>query len=276
MTRVAVPKLEVPEQIVATGISLINCLADDMFEYINAYLETLGTRSLYLTSDGLFTGDPSLNMRDPSSLFKVLSRSDYPVLRDQFRSGLNLKVENRHRFEFYNKISEILDDRHDWIHKNISPSELALRELINNVLSISETLDLLITQDCKVLLEAFNADDAVSGTDSSISETTQLVQEIQKVLVFEEPAIGTEVSNEFLTHSYTLHISGQIRDRKTDKLLEEEIGNLADPISALLIARKPTGGRLKITSSGDICAYFDGTWGYLAHIESANWFPGHL
>lgn len=276
MSRIASPNLDVPEQIAATGIALINCLADDIYGYIETYLESLGSRSLYLTPDGLFSGDNSLNMRDPSSLFKVLSRSDYPVLRDQFRSGLNLMVDQKNRFEFYNKISEILDDRHDWVHKNISPTEASLRELIISISSICGTLNLPLTVDCETLTKFLNSKHAFVKDEKREEETIQIVQEIQRVITAEEPAIGSLIQSDFLEYSYTLHISGQIRDRKTDKLLAQEIGTASDSVSALLVARKPSGGRLKITSAGEICAYFDGSWGYLARIDSGHWFPGHL
>jgi hypothetical protein len=276
MSRIASPNLEFPEQIATTGIALINCLADDIYVYIEKYLESLGTRELYLTSEGLFTGDNSLNMRDPSSLFKVLSRSDYPVLRDQFRSGLNLMVDQKNRFEFYNKISEILDDRHDWVHKNISPTETSLRELITSISSICNTLHLPLSADCETLTMTLNGEHLHLKDETNEQETIQIVQEIQKVLISEEPAIGSLIQSTFLEYSYTLHTSGQIRDRKTDKLLAHEIGSASDSVSALLVARKPSGGRLKVTSSGEICAYFDGCWGYLARIDSDHWFPGHL
>jgi hypothetical protein len=276
MSRIASPNLEFPEQIATTGIALINCLADDIYGYIEKYLESLGTRELYLTSEGLFTGDNSLNMRDPSSLFKVLSRSDYPVLRDQFRSGLNLMVDQKNRFEFYNKISEILDDRHDWVHKNISPTETSLRELITSISSICNTLNLPLSADCETLTMTLNGEHFHLKDETNEQETIQIVQEIQKVLISEEPAIGSLIQSIFLEYSYTLHTSGQIRDRKTDKLLAHEIGSASDSVSALLVARKPSGGRLKVTSSGEICAYFDGSWGYLARIDSDHWFPGHL
>jgi hypothetical protein len=276
VSRIASPNLDFPEQIASTGIALINCLADDIYRYIETYLESLGSKSLYLTSEGLFMGDDSLNMRDPSSLFKVLSRSDYPVLRDQFRSGLNLMVDQKNRFEFYNKISEILDDRHDWVHKNISPTEASLRELIASISFICTTLNLPLSTDCEILTNFLNGKVPVLKDASNEQETIQIVQEIQKVLISEEPAIGSIIQNDFLEYSYTLHTSGQIRDRKTDKLLTHEIGPASDSVSALLVARKPSGGRLKITSSGEICAYFDGSWGYLARIDSDHWFPGHL
>ncbi len=274
MSRIVSPNLEVSGQITSTGIALINCLADDIYEYIEMYLESLGTRALYLTPEGLFVGDLALNMRDPSSLFKVLSRSDYPVLRDQFRSGLNRQVPQQSRFDFYNKISEILDDRHDWIHKNIAPTVISLRELIQNVRQISSTLKLPISDECAKLSESLKSMDKHSGMDSK--KANPLVQEIQKAVTSEEPAIGSGIEEAFLEHSYTLHTNGQIRYRKTEQLLEDQIGDVAGSISALLVARKPTGGRLKITSSGLVCGYFDGTWGYLMKVMKDQWFPGHL
>ena len=77
-------------------------------------------------------------------------------------------------------------------------------------------------------------------------------------------------------YSYVLHLTGQIRNRKTDELLSEVNPQNSESIGALLIARKPNGGRLRLTHSGIIAAYFEDHWGYLATVLPDQWFPEHL
>jgi len=43
-----------------------------------------------------------------------------------------------------------------------------------------------------------------------------------------------------------------------------------------MIARKPSGGRLRITSDGIVAAYFEDHWGYIATVTPEQWFPDHL
>ena len=70
-------------------------------------------------------------------------------------------------------------------------------------------------------------------------------------------------------------MNGSVRDRGSDELLGDLV-DAGDTLGALLIARKPSGGRLRITATGEVAAYFGETWGFLAKVEPNNWFPGHL
>ena len=87
--------------------------------------------------------------------------------------------------------------------------------------------------------------------------------------------VGAPIQGPFISHSYTLHLNGSIRDRSTDDLLEDHVESAKD-LGGLLITRKPNGGRLRMTADGVIAAYFSDSWGFLAKVSSDNWFPGHL
>ena len=84
------------------------------------------------------------------------------------------------------------------------------------------------------------------------------------------------IEEKFLEFSYVLHLTGEIRNRKNNQLLIEVNPDLAASLGRVLIARKPAGGRLRVTSSGILAAYFEDHWGYLAKVSPDQWFPDHL
>ena len=105
---------------------------------------------------------------------------------------------------------------------------------------------------------------------------SKMVENLNKVISKDELAVGTLIDSDFLEYSYVLHLNGQIRNRKSDELLSEVNSQNSESIGALLIARKPNGGRLRMTRSGIIAAYFEDHWGYLATVSPDQWFPEHL
>ena len=102
------------------------------------------------------------------------------------------------------------------------------------------------------------------------------MEEISKILINEKRQIGDVVADQLLSHSYVLHINGDIRDRSSDELLSTVNPSAAPSLGALLISRKPSGGRIRITEEGILCAFFGEKWGYLAQVKSGEWFPNHL
>lgn len=91
-----------------------------------------------------------------------------------------------------------------------------------------------------------------------------------------EPRLGDVVNEQLLSHSYVLHVNGEIRDRASEELLSNVNPNSAGKLGALLIARKPSGGRIRITEEGILCAFFGEKWGYLAKVKAIDWFHNHL
>ncbi len=102
------------------------------------------------------------------------------------------------------------------------------------------------------------------------------VSDIVQITGDETSHIGDEVKERLLSHSYVLHLNGDIRDRASDELLGDVNPSSAQSLGAFLISRKPSGGRIRITEDGTLCAFFDEKWGYLAKVKSEDWFPDHL
>jgi hypothetical protein len=73
-----------------------------------------------------------------------------------------------------------------------------------------------------------------------------------------------------------LHLNGEIKDRASEELLSNVNPAAAEKLGTLLIARKPNGGRVRITEDGILCAFFGEKWGYLAQVKPEEWFPNHL
>lgn len=102
------------------------------------------------------------------------------------------------------------------------------------------------------------------------------IQEIIEIAGAETAQIGDEVKERLLSHSYVLHLNGDIRDRASDELLMDANPTSAQSLGAFLISRKPAGGRIRITEDGTLCAFFGEKWGYLARVKPQDWFPNHL
>jgi hypothetical protein len=102
------------------------------------------------------------------------------------------------------------------------------------------------------------------------------ILDIVEIAGLETSQIGDEVKERLLSHSYVLHVNGDIRDRASEELLIDVNPTSAQSLGAFLISRKPAGGRIRITEDGTLCAFFGEKWGYLARVKSQDWFPSHL
>jgi hypothetical protein len=138
-------------------------------------------------------------------------------------------------------------------------------------------LELPVVRECGALLELMNPEeiDELEELDEPQTTPSDVVPTLGAFTKDDEAVVGSAVPGPFASYSYTLHVNGSIRNRSTDELLEVLIAS-GGTIGALLIARKPSGGRLRITTDGTIAAYFGEAWGFLAKVTSVNWFPGHL
>jgi hypothetical protein len=115
------------------------------------------------------------------------------------------------------------------------------------------------------------------ATKKVVSEAEAIsVSDIIQIAGDETSHIGDEVKERLLSHSYVLHLNGDIRDRASDELLGDVNQASAQSLGAFLISRKPSGGRIRITEDGTLCAFFEEKWGYLAKVKSEDWFPDHL
>jgi hypothetical protein len=132
-------------------------------------------------------------------------------------------------------------------------------------------------QECSALLELITPDSEEVVVDPPEPETksAEIVDTVERFTKDEDLAVGSPIAGPFISFSYTLHMNGSIRNRSSDELLED-VNPGAQKLGALLIARKPNGGRLRMVADGTIAAYFGDSWGFLARVEPKDWFPGHL
>jgi len=103
-----------------------------------------------------------------------------------------------------------------------------------------------------------------------------LIKVIKEITSGDEREIGQLIEAPFTEYSYVLHLTGEVRNRKNDQILSEVNPKVAASVGALLISRKPNGGRLRLTREGVVAAYFEDHWGYLATVNPEQWFPDHL
>jgi len=277
--RLAIPDLDQEGQIHQTGIGLINLLSTDLFGVINQSLEQtdgIDWLTKYRKTSLVYQ---NYNFNDPSNLLKELLR----VSTSPLRKPIKEKVAQKEILPFFNRLQIILDDRNDWVHHNSTFTRENLKTLILNIYPITEKLGLQMVEECDFLLSKLDGiepdvpqlEDPIVASTNSISEQ-ELVKGIQEKISTSELEVGSLIEGKFLEYSYVLHLNGEIRDRKTNELLSELKPGAPTAIGTLMIERKPSGGRLRISSDGVVAAYFDDHWGYLAAVTPEQWFPNHL
>lgn len=277
--RLAIPDLDQEGQIHQTGIGLINLLSTDLFGVINLNLEQtdgIDWLTKYRKTSLVYQ---NYNFNDPSNLLKELLR----VSTSPLRKPIKEKVAQKEILPFFNRLQIILDDRNDWVHHNSTFTRENLKTLILNIYPITEKLGLQMVEECDFLLSKLDGiepdvpqlEDPIVASTISTSEP-ELVRGIQEKISTSDLEVGSLIEGKFLEYSYVLHLNGEIRDRKTNELLSELKPGAPTTIGTLMIERKPSGGRLRISSDGVVAAYFDDHWGYLAAVTPEQWFPNHL
>jgi len=270
--RVVLPNLEISSQIQATGTSLINVFAADLFDFIDKEMKkNLGVN--WLLEMQVQTLGSDLNLQDPSVLLKELARKGQSPLR----KPLNAYIPQANLKDFYNRLDELLGERHIWVHNSIKFDAEQLKNLTILVQKVAWKLELPVVRECQELLDLITPDEDSMAVDppEPVSKPAEIVETVERFTQEEDLSVGSPVAGPFISYSYTLHLNGSIRDRSTDELLED-VNPGAQKLGALLIARKPNGGRLRVVADGTIAAYFGDSWGFLARVEPKDWFPGHL
>lgn len=277
--RLALPDLHHEEQVHQTGIALINLFGADFFKFIDSELEKIDAVDWLTTYRKTSLVYANYNFVDPSNLLKELLRVSTSPLRKPIRAA----IDSKESVPFFNRLKVILDDRNDWVHHNSKFSSEQLKTLILNIYPISEKLDLLVKIECDFLLSKLDGvvPDIAQVENPIVPETeskseSELIKAIHNIIPSDERPIGQIVESEFTEFSYVLHLTGEVRNRKSNELLSELNPDMAESIGALLIARKPNGGRLRLSRDGVIAAYFEDHWGYLATVSPEQWFPDHL
>lgn len=277
--RLAIPDLDQEGQIHQTGIGLINLLGIDLFDSVNKNLENtdgLDWLTKYRKTSLVYL---NYNFNDPSNLLKELLR----VSTSPLRKPIKEKVEQKEIVAFFNRLQVILDDRNDWVHHNSSFTRENLKTLILNIYPVAQKIGLQMIEECDFFLLRLDGiePDVPQVNDPIVASTVltlepELIKGIQEIISKSDLEVGELIEEKFLDFSYVLHLTGEVRNRKSNELLSELKPELAATLGTLLIARKPSGGRLRITSDGVIAAYFEDHWGYLATVTPEQWFPDHL
>ena len=270
--RVALPDLNIPTQVNSTGCGLINVFASDLFDFIDKGLKKSKGQN-WLTEMQIQSVGADLNYRDPSVLLKELAHKGGSPLR----APITALVPQANWKDFYKRIDDLLGERHLWVHNSITADAEQLKSLAVLVSKVSWTLELSVVQECQAILDHITPDETEVAVEAPepIAAASEIAAELGRFTSDDETPIGTPLSGPFVSHSYTLHVNGSVRDRATDELLGDLISD-GDTIVALLLARKPSGGRLRITAQGDVAAYFGDSWGFIAKVTPKTWFPEHL
>jgi hypothetical protein len=270
--RIALPELGISNQVHAAGIGLINVFTSDLFEFIDKSLKkTKGPN--WLVEMQVQNVGADQNFKDPSVLLKELVRKGQSPLRQPVSA--NIPAANWK--DFYKRLEELLGERHLWVHNEIKADSDQLKSLVVLISKLAWALELPVVTECTSILELIDPEETQVKveTPEPIAAASEIAAELGRFTSNDEVLVGTPLVGPFISHSYTLHMNGSVRDRGSDELLGDLV-DAGDTLGALLIARKPSGGRLRITATGEVAAYFGETWGFLAKVEPNNWFPGHL
>ena len=100
------------------------------------------------------------------------------------------------------------------------------------------------------------------------SSEPPLPEELPKILPIRETYDGP-----LLPFSYTLKLDGTILERKSNKELNEVIGEKAAEVGQRLLTIHPFGGRLRIAGSGFILGYKEEKWIVIGAVKASEWFP---
>lgn len=301
--RIQVPKEFTEDEIAVTANIFFWHFANDLGSFINNFMKQKYGPAWFQDLRANNAQYRNFNLKDPAALLKDLSRNG----SSQLRQAIHSKVERGFQKEFYDDLEGLLGERNAWYHRNLPETTTALLDLITSIVRSSQKLGLPVVEDCLLIQRAIFKPETELPTDMAV-ETPITVEVVQPEPVVEIPAapasevieeviktpesalaaeiieiagietsqIGDEVVGNLLSHSYVLHTTGEIRNRMSNELLSAVNPQSASALGSFLIARKPSGGRIRITEEGVLCAFFEDQWGYLAKVKSEDWFPDHL
>ena len=288
VSRISIPNLDDPIQISMAANNILTLFGIDLSNKVQ-------TSMISLLGDGWLTGIAdqnekykNFNVHDMTAVLKDLTRNGQSVLR----LPLLQHIEKRDIPAFFNALDDVLGERNAWVHRQVNSDASEFCDLVQTILTASRYLELEIVKECENLL---SKEDQLPHqvVVPRVEESLAMVEPV--ILIMNEPTpdipvapiqtsnsdrepypIGTPIALPMLSHSYVLRLNGAIEDRATGKSLSEVNPKSAEAYSMLLLSRKPSGGRIRITKGGILCAFIDDNWGFLAQIDAADWFPGHL
>lgn len=303
--RIQIPDNFSEDNVTVLANSLFVHFANDFSRFICSYMEEkfgpLWLQELKINSAQY----RNFNPKDPAALLKDLARNG----SSQLRQALNVKIERGFRKNYYEDLDDLLGERNAWLHRQVQESTGELLELLIVLMRVSKPLNLQVVSDC------VNLQKAILGSDSQISphENVVVMEKSESVdftltqKILPEPLlaelfhpetgsyeniksegipttrdlprenlIGTQINERLLSHSYVLHLDGQISDRSSGELLSHFFPESGLNFGKILLERKPNGGRIRVTAEGVLCAFFGDKWGYLGSVQFDQWFPDHL
>ena len=297
--RMMIPKDYDSNSVTMTANNLLLLMANDLADYIDKEMsKKQGVQWLATLKETNYTYR-DFNLKDPAALLKDLARNG----SSQIRQALNSRIERGFLKNYYDDINVLLGERNVWIHRQVQETTAELLDLVTTIVRVATPLGLSLLTECTAVkdsilkpLEETNPTELQFPTPEIEEEDVEIrparaeevfeglpasdiqisLSEIVEISANDSFEVGEAVTDRLLSHSYVLHLNGEIRNRATDEVLTEINPQSAEKLGALLIARKPSGGRLRITEEGYLCAFFGDKWGYLATVNNSDWFPGHL
>ncbi|MCX7263925.1 MAG: hypothetical protein NT035_00675, partial [Burkholderiales bacterium] len=113
--RVAKPDLLVEAQMNAAGVGLINTFVADLFAFIDKGMSKSDGQDWLVKLQAQDIKSGEVNYRDPSVLLKEIAKKGQSPLRKPISS----LVPAAHWKDFYNRLDEILGERHLWVHNSV-------------------------------------------------------------------------------------------------------------------------------------------------------------
>lgn len=297
--RMMIPSDYDSNSVTMTANNLLLLMANDLSEYIDKEMTRKHGIQWLSTLKETNYSYRDFNLKDPAALLKDLARNG----SSQIRQALNSRIERGFLKNYYDDINVLLGERNVWIHRQVQETTAELLDLVTTIVRVATPLNLELIAECTAvknsilkpieqppLLTPEVASPLVENPVSVISPEPAVsiieevplldiqisLSEIVEISANDSFEVGDAVTDRLLSHSYVLHLNGEIRNRATDEVLTEANPQSAEKLGALLIARKPSGGRMRITEEGYLCAFFGDKWGYLATVNASEWFPDHL
>ena len=297
--RMMIPKEYDSNSVTMTANNLLLLMANDLADYIDKEMSRKQGVQWLATLKETNYAYRDFNLKDPAALLKDLARNG----SSQIRQALNSRIERGFLKNYYDDMNVLLGERNVWIHRQVQETTAELLDLVTTIVRVATPLGLGLLTECTAVKDSIlkPLDETKSAalhipTPEPEEEETEIhhakteevfeglpapdiqisLSEIVEISSNDTFEVGDAVTDRLLSHSYVLHLNGEIRNRATDEVLAEINPQSAEKLGALLIARKPSGGRLRITEEGYLCAFFGDKWGYLATVNNSDWFPDHL
>ena len=311
--RILIPTEYTEDNVTVTANALFVHFANDLSQFINTFMTNKHGAAWLQNLKVDDANYKHFNPKDPAALLKDLARNGGSKLRIALHSKIQRgfmkgyledldDLLGERNLWLHRQVQETEAELLNLVTTLLRVGKPLELKIVDDCLAIQDSIINPLKQNEQESLREPNEEESVDpvvpkldteevGAKVQAEVDHQKQQDSNPVVVEPEPIsildiveiagnetsqIGDVVKERLLSHSYVLHLNGDIRDRASDELLREVNANSAQSLGALLISRKPSGGRIRITEDGTLCAFFDEKWGYLARVKAEDWFPSHL